>query len=181
MPKRQNLSEEKELELAEFCSDEFPQIFGMTAAPDLMVQHINGQLTFTVHYTPEMLCDLMDYYVLRKTDMALCMGVTPDCLNVLLRIKSQLPNIFNDRIGYATILLILGVAKYNHVNTFLKWLKYYMKKYKLKAPIEPYIYLELIRLLSLNINNSISYYWSELKPTRFVVLPSCFNKDNSNL
>jgi hypothetical protein len=147
----------------------------MTASSDLLQNHISGELLFTVYYTPEMLCDLMDYYLLSKEDMALCMGVTTDCLHVLLSLKENLPKLFNTRIGYATIILILGTRKYG-VRRFLKWYRYYLSKYKITAPIENYIYSELIKLLYSTSQISISYYWDELKPTRVIELPSYFNK-----
>jgi hypothetical protein len=123
-----------------------------------------------------MLYDLMEYYVLSRRDMALCMGVSFDCLNVLLTIKKKLPNLFNTRIGYATIILALGCQKFGNSTRFLKWLTYYLNKYDITAPIGPYVYMEIIRLLSVEGYASISYYREEFKPIKVIELPSCFNK-----
>jgi len=168
------ISKQIEIESIKLMQQEFYGIFGHDHNAQMFKQYIKGELIFIISYNPEMLCELMDYYVLSKADMAICMGVSTACFNSLLKLKFSLPKLFDVRIGYATIILILGSKKYG-LNRFLKSYKYYLQKHRMAAPLPTYVYLEIIKLLSLDSQVSISYFWSELIPVSAIELPSCFN------
>jgi hypothetical protein len=165
---------EMQKEITRYIQSEFYNIFGDSYNALLVKQYIEGSLDFTIHFTPKMLCDLMDYYLLYKTEMAICMGVSIDCFNSLLKLQHDLPKSFQTRIGYASIILILGTRKYGK-NRFLKWYPYYLQKHDILAPISSFVYMEIVKLLSLPGQVSISYYWKELIPPKVIELPSYFN------
>ncbi len=141
------LPEEEKERILHIIIDEFNFCFGFDNKASFFGCYFYHDPLCSPVYSPQMFCELMDYYTLSKAEAAMVLGATPAKFRFLLAQRTKFTCVISIKMGFAHIILILGTKKYGSTRMFLKWLKYYFTKHHIIAPFHNSQYLVLIDAL----------------------------------